>query len=61
LDKAIHWAWVRRSFRPIDTVTRSEIDSESVPFGPINNIQETFEHPQAIARGAIIEIDVSFM
>jgi len=28
-----------------------------VPFGPINNIQETFEHPQAIARGAIIEID----
>jgi len=28
-----------------------------VPFGPINNIQETFEHPQAIARGAIVEID----
>ncbi|KIM88994.1 hypothetical protein PILCRDRAFT_61406 [Piloderma croceum F 1598] len=28
-----------------------------VPFGPINNIRETFEHPQAIARGAIIEID----
>ena len=44
--------------RLIHIVTRSEIDSESVPFGPINNIQETFEHPQAIARGAIIEIDV---
>jgi len=30
----------------------------SVPFGPINNIAETFEHPQAVARGAIMEIDV---
>jgi len=32
-----------------------------VPFGPINNIQETFEHPQAIARGAIVEVDVCFL
>ena len=30
----------------------------SVPYGPINNIQETFEHPQAIARGVIVEIEV---
>jgi len=28
-----------------------------VPFGPINNIAETFEHPQAVARGVIMEID----
>jgi len=28
-----------------------------VPFGPINNIKETFEHPQAIARGVIVEVD----
>jgi len=28
-----------------------------VPFGPINNIRETFEHPQAIAREAIVEIN----
>lgn len=30
----------------------------SIPFGPINNIQETFKHPQAIARGSILEVDV---
>ncbi|RDB17933.1 Succinate--hydroxymethylglutarate CoA-transferase [Hypsizygus marmoreus] len=28
-----------------------------VPFGPINNIQETFEHPQAIARGVVVEVE----
>lgn len=31
---------------------------DSVPFGPINNIKQTFEHPQAIARGVTVEIDV---
>jgi succinate--hydroxymethylglutarate CoA-transferase len=30
----------------------------SVPYGPINNIQQTFEHPQAIARGVVVEIEV---
>lgn len=34
--------------------------ASSVPFGPINNIKETFEHPQAVARGAVVEVDVSF-
>ncbi|OBZ71750.1 Succinate--hydroxymethylglutarate CoA-transferase [Grifola frondosa] len=27
-----------------------------VPFGPINNISQTFEHPQAVARGMIVEV-----
>ena len=30
----------------------------SVPHGPINNIEQTFEHPQAVARGAVVEVDV---
>ncbi|KAH6912773.1 CAIB/BAIF family enzyme [Coprinopsis sp. MPI-PUGE-AT-0042] len=28
-----------------------------VPFGPINNIQQTFEHPQAIARNVTVEVE----
>lgn len=28
-----------------------------VPFGPINNIQQTFNHPQAVARGAVVEVE----
>jgi len=28
-----------------------------VPFGPINNIQQTFEHPQALARGVTVEVE----
>ncbi|KAI0345904.1 CAIB/BAIF family enzyme [Trametopsis cervina] len=34
-----------------------ELTGLGVPFGPINNIKQTFEHPQAIARGATVEID----
>ncbi|KIO25713.1 hypothetical protein M407DRAFT_75368 [Tulasnella calospora MUT 4182] len=30
---------------------------QGVPFGPINNIQETFEHPQAKARGITVEVE----
>jgi crotonobetainyl-CoA:carnitine CoA-transferase CaiB-like acyl-CoA transferase len=30
----------------------------SVPFGPINNIQQTFNHPQAVARGVVVEVEV---
>lgn len=30
----------------------------SIPHGPINNIQQTFEHPQAIARGVVVEVEV---
>jgi len=33
--------------------------SGSVPFGPINNLQQTFDHPQAIARGVAVEVKVS--
>jgi len=28
-----------------------------VPYGPINNIQQTFEHPQAIARQVTVEVE----
>ncbi|KAI0685625.1 CAIB/BAIF family enzyme [Cytidiella melzeri] len=34
-----------------------ELTGLGVPFGPINNIKQTFEHPQAVARGATIEVD----
>lgn len=29
----------------------------SVPFGPINNIEQTFAHPQALARKVTVEVD----
>ncbi|KAI0306655.1 CAIB/BAIF family enzyme [Multifurca ochricompacta] len=32
-------------------------DGLGVPFGPINNIQQTFEHPQAVARGVVVEVE----
>ncbi|KAH7885108.1 CoA-transferase family III domain-containing protein [Phlebopus sp. FC_14] len=28
-----------------------------VPFGPINNIRQTFAHLQALARGSVVEVD----
>ncbi|KAJ7644324.1 CAIB/BAIF family enzyme [Roridomyces roridus] len=28
-----------------------------VPFGPINNISQTFAHPQAVARGVTVEVE----
>ncbi|KAF8158257.1 CAIB/BAIF family enzyme [Crassisporium funariophilum] len=28
-----------------------------VPFGPINNIEQTFKHPQAVARQVTVEVD----
>ncbi|KAF5382526.1 hypothetical protein D9615_002808 [Tricholomella constricta] len=28
-----------------------------VPFGPINNIKQTFDHPQAVAREVIVEVE----
>ncbi|KAI0801983.1 CAIB/BAIF family enzyme [Irpex lacteus] len=34
-----------------------ELTGLGVPFGPINNIQQTFEHPQAVARGATVEVE----
>jgi succinate--hydroxymethylglutarate CoA-transferase len=29
----------------------------SVPFGPINDIEQTFDHPQVKARGLVVEVD----
>ena len=29
-----------------------------MPFGPINNVQQTFNHPQAVARGVVVEVEV---
>ncbi|KAG8880835.1 hypothetical protein FRB98_004711 [Tulasnella sp. 332] len=34
-----------------------KFQGQGVPFGPINNLQQTFEHPQAVARGITKEID----
>jgi succinate--hydroxymethylglutarate CoA-transferase len=30
---------------------------QGFPFAPVNNIQQTFEHPQAVARGVTCEVD----
>lgn len=27
------------------------------PFAPVNNIRQTFEHPQAVARGVVTEVE----
>ncbi|KAI0256608.1 CAIB/BAIF family enzyme [Lactifluus subvellereus] len=35
----------------------SLFDGLGVPFGPINNIQQTFDHPQAVARGVVVEVE----
>lgn len=32
-----------------------------VPFGPINNIDQTFAHPQAVARSCTVEVDVRLL
>lgn len=34
-----------------------EFDGLGVPFGPINNIRQTFEHPQAVARGMTVSVE----
>ncbi|KAJ8691176.1 hypothetical protein PTI98_010771 [Pleurotus ostreatus] len=31
--------------------------TDSIPFGPINNVRQAFEHPQAKARHAAVEVD----
>lgn len=30
---------------------------KGIPFAPINNIQKTFEHPQALARNVVTEVE----
>jgi len=34
-----------------------EFSGLGVPFGPINTIHQTFEHPQALARGSVVEVE----
>ncbi|TFK48653.1 CAIB/BAIF family enzyme [Heliocybe sulcata] len=34
-----------------------EFTGLGIPFGPINNIEQTFEHPQAVARGVTVEVE----
>ncbi|KAI0074041.1 CAIB/BAIF family enzyme [Panus rudis PR-1116 ss-1] len=34
-----------------------ELSGLGVPHGPINNIKQTFEHPQAVARGVTVEVE----
>lgn len=34
-----------------------EFTGVGIPFGPINNIKQTFEHPQAVARGVAVDVD----
>ena len=58
--------WLRK-FRGVGCVERishsppsDTHDHSRVPFGPINNIKETFEHPQAQARGMVFEVEVGF-
>ncbi|KAJ2622805.1 hypothetical protein GGI25_002692 [Coemansia spiralis] len=36
------------------------LDNSGLPFGPVNNIQQTFEHPQLKARRVVQEIDHPF-
>ncbi|KAF9193805.1 hypothetical protein BGZ51_002128 [Haplosporangium sp. Z 767] len=33
------------------------LDGRGVPFAPINNIEQTFQHPQVLARGMVHEIE----
>jgi len=35
----------------------AEFEGLGVPFGPINNIAETFAHPQARARKVVVEVE----
>lgn len=45
----------------LETKTTEEwleaLKGKGLPFAPINNIQKTFEHPQAIARKIVTEVD----
>jgi len=34
-----------------------EFNGIGIPFGPINNIEQTFEHPQALARKLVKEVE----
>ncbi|KAJ2725947.1 hypothetical protein GGI07_000875 [Coemansia sp. Benny D115] len=33
------------------------LEGSGLPFGPVNNIKQTFEHPQLVARGVVRQVD----
>ncbi|KAG8825424.1 hypothetical protein FRC17_008650 [Serendipita sp. 399] len=35
----------------------SRLSGKGIPFGPINDIKGTFEHPQVVARNLVVEVD----
>lgn len=39
------------------SVWLEKLNGAGFPFAPINNIQQTFEHPQVVARGLVQEIE----
>jgi len=41
---------IEDNFKRLNGVSR-------IPFGPINNIRQTFEHPQVLARELVVEVD----
>lgn len=62
MDDEVPWPRVCTMSPPVITLFPRRLISYAVfrvPFGPINNIAQTFEHPQAKARGITVEVDVS--
>ena len=62
-----HWL---RKLRGVGCVTNflvrysrapSDTHRSGVPFGPINRIKETFEHPQAQVRGMVVVVEMGFL
>ncbi|KAI7827309.1 CoA-transferase family III domain-containing protein [Kickxella alabastrina] len=37
------------------------MEGSGMPYGPVNNIKQTFEHPQLVARGVVKEVDHPFV
>ncbi|KAG8848376.1 hypothetical protein FRB91_010871 [Serendipita sp. 411] len=35
----------------------SRLSGKGIPFGPINDIERTFEHPQVVARNLVVKVD----
>ncbi|ORX72763.1 CoA-transferase family III [Linderina pennispora] len=38
----------------------SKLEGSGMPFGPVNNIKQTFEHPQLVARKVVKEVEHPF-
>ncbi|KAJ1896199.1 hypothetical protein LPJ66_004131 [Kickxella alabastrina] len=37
------------------------MEGSGMPYGPVNNIKQTFEHPQLVARGVVKEVEHPFI